>query len=86
MDTSGRAIGSTGAAGRAVFEIDVGWPRPGEPWRSDAERSRYGRRDLVCQPFTCNGNEELPFGPLSLLRCLEQLRRQVSRGGGPAAE
>jgi hypothetical protein len=26
---SRRTIGSTGAAGRAVSEINVGWPRPG---------------------------------------------------------
>lgn len=72
MVASGRTISSTGAAGRAVSEIDVGWPRLGEPWRSDVERSRYGRRDLDCQPFTSNGNEWLPFGEAkSSTSCLD---------------
>ncbi len=31
-----RTIGSTGAAGRAVSEIKVGWPRPGDARRYPA--------------------------------------------------
>lgn len=37
-------IGSTGAAGRAVSEINVGWPRPGSPWR-------LLDRDTDCDPL-----------------------------------